>query len=249
MKNKKIIIANWKMNPNSLEKAKKLLSDTKKVSSKLKNIETIVCPPYIYLSDLVKKGIFVGAQNVFSKNVGAHTGMISPYMLEDLGVEYVIIGHSERRLWETNDVVNKKIIEAMRSGLKVILCIGENERDKDAKYFNFLKNQIIESLEGVSKNALKNICIAYEPIWAISSNKGSAITPENLHEMIIFIKRVLSDKYGVSTKPPKILYGGSVNPKNTQGFFTETSIDGLLVGGASLDIKKFGEILKIADEI
>lgn len=237
------------MNPNSLDKAKKLFSETKKVATKLKNTQTIICPPYIYLGSLVDKNISIGAQNTFSKNVGAYTGMISPDMLEDLGVEYVIIGHSERRLWETNEIVNKKIIEAMRSGLKVILCIGEKERDKEANYFHFLKEEILESLKGVSKNALKNIYIAYEPIWAISSNKGSAIDTGNLHEMVIFIKRVLSDKYGVNTKLPKILYGGSVNPKNTQELFTEGNTDGFLVGGASLDIKKFGEILKIADEI
>ena len=251
-KTKKIIIANWKMNPEKSPEAKKIFLSIKKTINKLLNVQIIVCPPYVFLNELMvlcSGRIVVGAQNVFSKNKGSFTGMISPNMLSKNGIKYVILGHSERRfLGENDEIVNKKVKIALKSGLKVILCIGEKERDKDVKYFNFLKNQILGSLDGVSKKYLKNILIAYEPLWAISTNKGKAINPANLYEMVIFIKKVLSDKYGVDIKFPKIVYGGSVNPKNTKQFLEEGGIDGLLIGRDSLNIDKFIEILKITNK-
>ncbi len=252
-KNKKIIIANWKMNPESLSEAKKIFLGIKKNASKLSGVQTIVCPPFIYLNELVSlyKGhrIVIGAQDVFSKNKGSFTGVISPNMLSKNKIEYVIIGHSEKRaLGEDNKIVNEKIKASLKAGLKIVLCIGEKNRNADAKYFDFLKDELLASLDGVTANGLRKILIAYEPIWAISNNSsGKAMSPSEIHEMAIFIKKVLSDSYGIKTKMPQILYGGSVNPKNTKEILEEGGIDGLLVGKMSLLSEKFGEILKIAN--
>jgi len=217
-------------------------------------VQTIVCPPFIYIAKLVDshKGhrIAFGSQNVFSENKGAFTGMISPNMLKNKGVEYVIIGHSERRaLCEDNILVNKKIKSAIKSGLKVILCIGEKERDDHGHYFNFLKKQLLDSLEGVPKNSLHNLFIAYEPIWALSGNSGNkSMSSADVHEITIFIKKILHDQYRVKVMP-KILYGGSANPKNAEDLILNGNVDGLLVGKASLDAKKFGEILSIVNKL
>ncbi len=255
LKNKKLIIANWKMNPTSETKAKKLFLSVKRVSSRLQNIQTVVCPPFLYIKSLANlyKGhrVAVGAQDTFIKNKGSYTGMVSPEMLEDVGCEYVIIGHSERRaLGEDNKLVSKKILASVRAGLKVILCVGEQKRDDGAEHFNFLEEQLIASLEGISKNALKNIIVAYEPVWAISDkSKNKAVDSEDIQEMSIFTKKVLSDKYGVKTKLPPIIYGGSVNPNNAKNILENGNVEGLLVGRASLDSKKFNMILKIANEL
>jgi len=255
MKNKKLIIANWKMNPVSETEAKKLFLGIKKISSRLQSVQTVVCPPFLYINSLVDlyKGhrVAIGAQDAFIKNKGSFTGMISPEMLEDIGVDYVIIGHSERRaLGEDNELISKKILASVRSGLKVILCVGERERNGQGEYFDFLEEQLLNSLDGISKNALKNVIVAYEPVWAISGNgENQAMTSEDIHEMTIFIKKVLSDKYGKKTKLPLVVYGGSVNAKNTKDILENGNVKGLLVGKASLNIKKFSEILKIANNL
>ena len=255
LKTKKIIIANWKMNPLSTKDVKKLFLGIKNTGSKLKNIQTVICPPFIYLNDLVGmyKGhrIAIGAQDVFSENKGSFTGMISPKMLKNSKVEYVIIGHSEIRvLCNSNKIISKKVLASVMSGLKVILCVGERSRDKDGKQFDFIKKELLESLEGISKNHLKNIFIAYEPIWAISNDsKSVAMSSEDIHEMSIFIKKVLVDNFGAKTKFAGVLYGGSVNSKNTKDILENGNVDGLLVGRASLDAAKFGEILKTANSM
>ncbi len=252
-KNKKLIIANWKMNPESLAEAKKIFLGIKKVAGKLLNVQTVVCPPFIFLEEIASlyKGhrIAIGAQDVFEKNTGSFTGMISPNMLKKNGVDYVILGHSERRaLGESDEYINNKVRISLKTGLKVILCVGEKERDNQGQYFIFIKNQILNSLEGITKSFLNNLSIAYEPVWAISNNsKNKAMSSDQIYEMIIFIKKVLTDKFGVKTKMPQILYGGSVNPKNTKEILKEGGVDGLLIGRAGLDIKKFSEILNIAN--
>lgn len=254
MKNKKIVVANWKMNPTTEQEAKKIFLGIKRAASKLSNIQTIVCPPFIYLNTLNKlyKGhrIAIGAQDVFEKKAGSFTGEISLGMLKLNDVEYVILGHSERRaLGESSELVNEKIKLVLKSGLNVILCVGELERSDHGEHFGFLKDQILNSLKGINKNYLKNILIAYEPVWAISGNSGNkATTSENIHEMVIFIKKVLSDKYGAKNTLPKILYGGSVNPKNIEDLMLGGNTDGFLVGAASLDAEKFNYILKITAE-
>ncbi len=164
----KIIIANWKMNPPTEEEAKALF-DAVKDGIKDSKAEVIICPPYVYLPLL--KGLTLGAQNVSYKESGAFTGQISALMLKDLGVEYSLVGHSEARqyLKETNEDIHKKIVECLNNGLKVILCIGENEGENKTE---ILESEIIKALEGISEENLKNIIIAYEPIFAIGTGKN-----------------------------------------------------------------------------
>lgn len=255
IKEKKIIIANWKMNPVSEKEAQKLFLSIKNVASKLLNVQTIICPPFVYLNTLNKlfKGhrIAVGAQDVFYKNTGSFTGMISADMLKDNGIKYAIVGHSERRsLGETNEIVNQKIKLLLQADIVPIVCVGEVVRDEEAKHFDFLKNEILNSLDGVSAGSLENIIIAYEPVWAISTNSaGVAMNSQDIHEMTIFTKKVLSDKYGMKVVLPKILYGGSVNVENVEDLIMNGNIDGLLVGKASLSVNDFKEILSVANKM
>jgi triosephosphate isomerase len=172
-------------------------------------------------------------------------------MLYEIGVRYVVLGHSERRaLGETNELINKKIKGALVAGLRPILCVGESERDANHGYFNLVKIQLEECLAGVSKNSISKIIVAYEPVWAISStpNRRDA-TADDSREMSIFIRKILSDKFGSDAGKMRIIYGGSVNEKDAFEFLQNGGVDGLLAGKASLNAKKFVEILKIADKI
>ncbi len=252
-KNQKIVVANWKMNPVGLDEAKKLFLGIKKISSKMTGVRIVLCPPMLYLSDIVRllgnSNIHIGSQDVGQKEKGSFTGMVSAKMLSGVGVDFSIVGHSEMRaLGETDVQVSEKICSAVKTKMNVVLCIGELERDKEFGYFEFVKNQIVGSLDGVGKNYLKNIYIAYEPVWAISGKSGNkSVLPEQIQEMVLFIKKTLADKYGVGFKVAGFLYGGSVNPKNTQEILEQGGVDGLLVGKASLSEKNFGEILRIVD--
>lgn len=251
---RKIIIANWKMHPLTLKLAVKLYREIAKGVSRVKKTNVVVCPPAIYLENLSKirtSKVKLGAQNSFGSNVGAFTGEVSPEMLYGLSARYVILGHSERRaLGETNALVNKKIKGALAEGLTPIVCVGEKERDENHEYYNFIKSQIEECLTGISKNSTAKIIIAYEPIWAISSTEGRRdATPEDASEMTIFIKKVISDKFGANTELPKVIYGGSVNDKDASGFLKDGGVDGLLVGKASLDSKKFTKVIETCEAL
>jgi triosephosphate isomerase (TIM) len=250
---KKIIIGNWKMNPISIKLAEKLFKDVAKALSTLKKTEVVICPPFIYLESLKKisKKISFGAQNAFSGDVGAFTGEVSPMMLYNMGVKYVILGHSERRaMGESNTDINKKIKYALVAGLAPILCVGENIRDENHAYFNLVKTQLEECLAGISKNSISKIIIAYEPVWALSSTQDRKdATPEDSQEMSIFIRKVLSDKFGNESINTRIIYGGSVNEKNAEDFLRNGGVGGLLPGKASLDAKKFTAIIKICETL
>jgi triosephosphate isomerase len=243
----KLIVANWKMNPQSLNEAKKLFNSVKnwikRNSDILQNVRIIICPPFVYLSNIASSNfqyqtsnISLGAQDLFWEEKGAFTGEISPRMLKNLGVEYVIIGHSERRkLGETDEMINKKLKAAIRAKLKPILCIGETEKERKlGKTFQVLKNQLKKALKGTSNIKLQtsNLIIAYEPVWAIGT--GNPYKPEKAKEVLLFLKKIF--------KLP-ILYGGSVNSKIAKDYI-KFGFDGLLVGGASLNAKEFIEIIK-----
>ena len=249
---KKIIIGNWKMNPRTIKDAEKLFTDVAKSISRIKKTEVIVCPPFLYLEKLKKirtSKINLGAQDAFWEDVGAYTGEVSPDMLYNIGVKYVILGHSERRaLGENNSDVNKKIKAAFSAGLIPIVCVGESVRDLSHSYFNLVKVQLGECLNGISKTLISKIIIAYEPIWALSStvNRKDA-TPADSREMAIFIRKILSDKFGLEAKKVRVIYGGSANEKDGYNFLKNGGVDGLLPGRASLDAKKFTEIIKIAE--
>ena len=251
---KKIIIGNWKMNPLTLKEAEKLFSGVIKGISGIKKTEVVICPPFLYLEKLTKirtSKIKLGAQDSFYEDVGAFTGEISPVMLENAEIKYVILGHSERRvLGEANALINKKIKASIGAGLTPILCVGESVRDESHSYFNLVKTQLEECLDGVKKALIAKIIIAYEPVWAISSTVDRKdATPADSLEMSIFIRKILSDKFGSDAGKTKIIYGGSVNEKDAEDFLKNGAVDGLLPGRASLDAKKFVEIISIAESI
>ena len=247
MKNQKIlIVANWKMNPETDEKAKEIFKGTKLAVKSLKKIKVVVCPPFVYLSDLEKindSKIVLGAQDMFWEKSGSFTGEISAGMLNN--ESYVILGHSERReLGENDEMISKKIVTAVKAGLRPILCIGEKERDTHGEYLHFLRNQLINSLGKLQKRYLVKLTIAYEPVWAIGKSEDEAMKPADIHETALFIKKVLADIYGQpSAVSIPILYGGSVSHNNAKDIIVAGQVQGLLVGRESLNPKKFGELL------
>ena len=239
------------MNPSALAEVKVLFKKISLASGRLRNVETILCPPFIFLSVLSGVGVKLGSQDVFWQNGGRFTGEISPEMLKGLGVSHCIIGHSERReLGESDEVVSKKVNAALREGLRAVMCIGERERDSSGVYFDFLKDQLKKSLAGVPLRFLTDLIIAYEPIWAIGKSFRDSMTPADIREMTIFIRKVLSDIYErkvVSSVP--IIYGGSVEPENVAEVLKEGGVDGVLVGHRSLVAEEFIAILKSANNI
>jgi len=238
---KNLIVANWKMNPASKEEANNLFVRTKE-GVKNANAEVVVCPPFVYLEDL--NGMTLGAQNVFYQEKGAFTGEVSPAMLKNLGVEYVIIGHSERRAeGETDEVVNKKIKMSLQDGLKVIFCIGETQEQHDAgEKNNVLEHQINEGLKDLLVTDYQlQINIAYEPVWAIGT--GNNCGTEDAKKMKEFIGKVLGENV---LEKVRILYGGSVKSENSGAYIKEAGYNGLLVGGASLDPEEFIKIVRSA---
>jgi len=246
-KSKKIIVANWKMNPESYEEAGKIFSGIKRAAKKTKNIKVVVCPPIIYLGKLkADKQVLLGAQDLFWKDKGPFTGEISPAMVRNSGGSYAIIGHSERRAeGETDDNIARKVFASVSNDICPILCIGEKERDANGEYLEFLKNQIKNGLARISGPAVYNLIIAYEPVFAIGRSFNNALKPNEVHEMSIFIKKILSetfDKEAAFAVP--ILYGGSVDFENASGIVNEGEIDGLLVGRESLDPEHFKGIIE-----
>lgn len=257
---RKIIIGNWKMNPVTLKEAEMLFSGVVKDIASIKKTEIVICPPFLYLPSFAKalagkgktkKQISLGAQNAFWDERGAFTGEVSGEMLYNVGAKYVILGHSERRaMGENNSDVNKKIKASLRAGLIPILCVGEEARDESHSYFNSVKIQLEECLNGIKQTSISKIIIAYEPIWAISStvNRHDA-TPIDSREMAIFIRKILFDKFGPDTGRIRIIYGGSVNEKDAKEFLENGGVEGLLSGRASLDSEKFSKIVKICEAL
>lgn len=255
---RKIIVANWKMNPQTTEEAKSIFAGIKKVASKMSKVETVVCPPFTQLSALSPQSsaVKLGAQDAFWVNPqegrGSYTGEISPDMLKMAGAKYVIIGHSERRenLGETNEMVNRKIKAAFEAGLKVIFCIGEKARDAEHEYLRFIKTELEEGLRGIKKLNFKNLVIAYEPIWAIGKKGADADTPAGVLEMGLYIRKSLQSIVGKDlTHDIPIIYGGSAEPSNVGALLKDGGVQGFLVGHASLKPSQFNEILKITNDI
>jgi len=254
--NNKIIIANWKMNPASLKEADMLL---KRIwinkDKKLANLEVIIAPPFIYLEPLLLKAKSLrlkaefGAQDCFWENQGAYTGEISSLMLKNLGAEYVIVGHSERRsyLKETDEIIAKKIKIVFENKLTPVLCVGETaeQRVKGAQK-NVVQEQLNKDLREIKNLKNRNLVVAYEPVWAIGT--GNYCQPEEALEMIKFIKEILNLNFSQLSgeKNIKVLYGGSVDSKNISSYIKYQDIDGVLVGGASIKINEFR---KIIDEV
>lgn len=249
IKKRRLIVANWKMNPANLKEALKTFAVLKRVDLKKNKDTVVICPPNTYIADFslkYKGGKFkFGAQDVSVSNNPESTGEISAEMLKNLKIEYVIAGHSERRaLGETNSVVAKKIRNAVEKGLKVILCVGEDSRDINGEYLRFIEKQLFESLNGFNKKYISNLYIAYEPIWAIGKGHAS-VESNDLHQTNLFIKKVLVSIFDrkIGFNIP-ILYGGSVDDENAKELIDAGEVDGLLIGRASLNPYVFAKILK-----
>lgn len=212
----------------------------------IKGVETVICPPFIYLP--LFKGLTLGAQNCFWEEKGAYTGEVSALMLKNMGVEYVILGHSERRKYfeETDEEINKKVKSVLSAGLKIILCVGETDEErKKGKKTQVIKDQLIKGLEGVSRAAMGDISIAYEPVWAIGTGNNCSV--DETMTSVLFIRQTLSNLYNRETADKtRILYGGSVNGDNSGSYIKEALANGLLVGGASLKADEFLKIVKSA---
>jgi triosephosphate isomerase len=253
MKKRNLVVANWKMNPENLEDAKKVFDGIRKDAKGLKNTDVVVCPPFPFLYPFAKlnssKNLFLGAQNIFSEIRGAFTGEVSAEMVKSLGAQFVILGHSERRaMGESGEIIRKKMQIAFDADVVPILCIGEKERDKNGNYLELIKNQIKECLQGLPKKHLVGITIAYEPIWAIGKSYKESMSPTDIHETTLFIKKVLSELFGADIAlGARILYGGSVEVENVAEIVRLGNVDGLLVGHASLVPSEFSAILKAVD--
>lgn len=248
------MVANWKMHPPEVAAAKSLLLSIKKVASGLPHVQTVVCPPFPLISTFsallrLQRKVSLGAQNIFHENAGAFTGEVSPLLVRDSGAMYAIVGHSERRaMGETDEIVAKKARAALHAGLKVILCVGETARDPDGDYLGHIRKQVRASLALVERKDLNRVLIAYEPVWAIGGTH--AVAGHDIHQAVIFLKKVLGEIYSNEVaREILVLYGGSVTPENVTDILKHGAVDGLLVGGDSLDIKLFGPILRAAETV
>ena len=216
-----------------------------------KNVDVLLAPSFVSLESfrkILNKKIEVSAQNLSQFDDGAYTGEVSTSMLKDIGVENVIIGHSERRenFFESNEIVNAKVKKALADDFRVILCLGEAlEVKAKNKEVDFVKDELLKSLDGIED--IENITIAYEPIWAIGT--GKTCSAEDAEKMCREIRQIINKNYGEISEKIRILYGGSVKPSNAKEILSEENIDGVLVGGASLDPEGFIEIIKAGESL
>lgn len=248
-----VIAGNWKMN-NTPEQAKTFITELAPMVKGLDGCKIVLCVPFVCISDSVKASegtnIHIGAQNVHFAEKGAYTGEISADMLKAVGCEYVIIGHSERRQYfgETDDTVNLRVKTALEKGLIVILCVGEtlDEREKNIT-FEVVSKQTKIALRGVTEEQMKNVIIAYEPVWAIGT--GKTATSEQAEEVCADIRNVLKNIYSDEVaQSTTIQYGGSMNAGNADELLSMVDIDGGLIGGASLKTDAFTTIVKAAQK-
>ena len=240
---KAIIAGNWKMNKTP-EDARELVTELIPLVKEA-NCDVVVCVPAADFAAVKSAAegtnIHLGAQNVHFAKSGAYTGELSADMLLACGVEYVIIGHSERRQYfgETDKTVNQRVLAAVAAGLKVIICVGENKEEREAGYTDALvAYQTLIALNGLTAEQVANVIIAYEPVWAIGT--GLTATDEQANETIGVIRKAVAGKYGEGiAEKVRIQYGGSMNPKNVKGLMAQPEIDGGLIGGASLKAPDF----------
>ncbi|MBX4200409.1 triose-phosphate isomerase [Candidatus Parcubacteria bacterium] len=244
---KPLLIANWKNHPESLARGTNILQGFSKKQSLFKKTSLFIAPPLPYfetVSKKIKNYATLAAQDIFFTSEGTHTGVVTPEILKSFGVKLSIIGHSERRaLGETNEVVAQKVKTSLLSNITPVLCVGETTRDTEGDHFGFLQEQLKLSLEGIRrKDDAERLIIAYEPVWAIGKTAKDAMQPSDLSQMIIFIKKVLTEIFDrESADKIPIIYGGSVEPENAKQLF-DTDIRGFLVGHASLDPQSFATI-------
>ena len=237
------------MNPLTIEEAKRIANQVKRSTRLLRKTEVVICPPFVYifpLGNITGKNIYLGAQDAFYESTGHFTGEVSFSELPQFKVDFVIIGHSERRkMGESDEVINKKVKAVVGEGMTAIICVGESVRDKNGDYFNFIRQQILSSLKDVSRKSLDRVVIAYEPIWAVGAKE--AIGPRELLEASIFIRKVLKDFYGAYADSIRIIYGGDADRVNSDKLVREGGVCGLLIGRQSLKAKDFIEIVHLVD--
>ena len=250
---KKLIAANWKMN-KTVKESISFIKEFKKIIKDEKNVDIVICPAFTSLNavanEIKNSNIKLGAQNMHFEDSGAYTGEVSALMLKEIGCEYAILGHSERReIFNEDDfLINKKVIAALKNNLRPILCVGENieQRNKgEAKIV--IENQLKNCLKNINKNQILKINIAYEPIWAISKGNPNhkAATAEDAEEGHKFIRSAVEKMFDkITSKNVRIIYGGSMKPENAKELLSMPNIDGGLVGNASLNAKSFAEIVK-----
>lgn len=248
---KKIIIGNWKMNPTSLKEAESLFKDIAKLSKNYKG-DVAICPPFPFINNLRKlsKKVLVGAQNVHLEVEGAYTGEVSSKMLRSVGATFCVVGHSERRaMGETNEMISKKMNLLLKDKITPILCVGESERTLDHSYLSFVRVQLVEAISNIPKSQLKNLVVAYEPVWAIGKNALREATPEECMEMVLYIRKTIADLSDSKIAHcVRIVYGGSVHPENASSFIHAGGADGFLVGRDSLNAKKFIKIIESCNQ-
>lgn len=249
-KARKLVIAgNWKMNKTSAE-ALDLVQGLRRELSGVKEVDIIVCPPFTALgavsNAIMDSNIRLGAQNMSENANGAFTGEISAEMLKEFLVRYVILGHSERRQYqkEADALIAKKAAAAHAASLKPIICVGETLGEREAGITEkVVGTQVRGSLEGISKEQAEETIVAYEPVWAIGT--GKTATTQQAQEVHAFIRRTLTELYGdAAAKRMRIQYGGSVKPSNARELMSQPDVDGALVGGASLEVRSFSDIVK-----
>ena len=246
---KPIIAGNWKMNKTAGE-AKTLIDELKPLVSDVTNVDIVVCPPFVNLETaaaaLKGSNIKLGAQNMHFEESGAYTGEIAPAMLKEIGVEYVILGHSERRQYfaETDEGVNKKVKTALKNGLKPIVCVGETLEEREAAITNeVVCKQTKLALLGLTEDEAAGVVLAYEPIWAIGT--GKTATAEDANETIAAIRASVKEAFSADTAEKiRIQYGGSMKPANAAELMAKPDIDGGLIGGASLKAEDFSKVVK-----
>lgn len=244
---KKTIIANWKMNPSSIEEAQRLAKGV--LTTRIpKNIELVFAPPFVYLEavkKLLPREIKIAAQDIGWAERGAYTGEISGLMLKNLGCSHVIIGHSERRykIGETDEIINLKLKATFKTGLIPILAVGEREQNNNI--VQTLNSQLRNALKGLGAPEVGRLVIAYEPVWAIGT--GISDTPDHALSAALLIRKIIGQLYTADwASDLSVLYGGSVTEENAADFISQTGINGALVGGASLEAAEFTKIIKAA---
>lgn len=245
-----VLVGNWKMAPDkpslAFELAKKTLTIARTYK---KTLKVIVCPSFAHLGSIgaaVKTPLVLGAQSVSIETEVAHTGLVSAAQLRGLGVQYCIVGHSESRArGDSNELVQQQVVRLLEKKIIPIVCIGERERDAQGWYLSEVKDQLHTLLSTIPKAACKKMLIAYEPVWAIGAQAKREATPAECREMVIYIRKLISDIHGEKfATGATILYGGSVNEQNAKQFIAEGTVQGLLVGRVSLDAKRFGILAK-----
>lgn len=235
-----IIVANWKMNPESFVAAKRLLEATKKATEPYRALSVIVAPPAVFVRELSKgRGrISFAAQSARPEPVGSCTGDMSLAQMKDARCSYALVGHAERRArGESNEDTSAQLQAALTLGLSPILCIGERERSADGRHFAYVKEQLRAAFAGVKAPSIKKLMIAYEPVWAIGAAKP--MTPRDMHEMSIFVRKTLVELLGATAMDTRILYGGAIDATTARPMLEDGDVHGLLVGRASVDATAF----------